>query len=124
MYVILGKDVGKMRRCRNPSSSSNWQVNSTAAISSTSSSNSTNTVPSLLKELHGLVLQIQVHHYLIYLIYLMNVIRCMFILMLISLHKVNLSLNHLFSREGSEFVFASSVRLVFIGYCLNCLFKN
>ena len=64
MYVILGKDVGKMRRCRNPSSSSNWQVNSTAAISSTSSSNSTNTVPSLLKELHGLVLQIQVHHYL------------------------------------------------------------
>ncbi|KAK2556295.1 SAGA-associated factor 29 [Acropora cervicornis] len=48
-----------MRRCRNPSSSSNWQVNSTAAISSTSSSNSTNTVPSLLKELHGLVLQIQ-----------------------------------------------------------------
>lgn len=59
MYVILDKDVGKMRRCRNPSSSSNWQVNSTAAISSTSSSNSTNTVPSLLKELHGLVLQIQ-----------------------------------------------------------------
>lgn len=46
-----------MRRSRNPNSSSTGQASSSAAGSSGSSN--TNTVPSLLKELHGLVLQIQ-----------------------------------------------------------------
>lgn len=52
------KTVPKMRRSRNPNSSSTGQASSSAAGSSGSSN--TNTVPTLLKELHGLVLQIQV----------------------------------------------------------------
>ncbi|KAL9982098.1 hypothetical protein ACROYT_G010895 [Oculina patagonica] len=47
-----------MRRSRNPTSSSTSQ-SSSLATGSSGNSNSTNTVPSLLKELHGLVLQIQ-----------------------------------------------------------------
>lgn len=49
-----------MRRSRNPASTTPAQTSSPIAGPS-GSSNSTNTVPSLLKELHGLVLQIQVH---------------------------------------------------------------
>ena len=48
-----------MRRSRNPTSSATSQSSSLASGSS-GNSTSTNTVPSLLKELHGLVLQIQV----------------------------------------------------------------
>jgi len=48
-----------MRRSRNPTSSTTNQSSSLATGSSGNSA-STNTVPSLLKELHGLVLQIQV----------------------------------------------------------------
>lgn len=47
-----------MRRSRNPTSSSAGQANSLATGSSNTSNNG-NTVPSLLKELHALVLQIQ-----------------------------------------------------------------
>ena len=49
----------KMRRSRNPTSSTTSQ-SSSLATGSSGNSTSTNTVPSLLKELHGLVLQIQV----------------------------------------------------------------
>jgi len=45
-----------MRRSRNPTSATTGQASSSAA----SGSSNTNTVPALLKELHGLVLQIQV----------------------------------------------------------------
>ena len=49
--------VAKMRRSRNPTSSATSQSSS---LATGSSGTNTNTVPSLLKELHGLVLQIQV----------------------------------------------------------------
>lgn len=48
-----------MRRSRNPTSSITSQ-SSSLTTGSSGNSNSTNTVPSLLKELHALVLQIQV----------------------------------------------------------------
>lgn len=48
-----------MRRSRNPTSSATSQ-SSSLATGSSGNSTSTNTVPSLLKELHGLVLRIQV----------------------------------------------------------------
>lgn len=53
------EDGVKMRRSRNLTSTATGQASGSAAGSS-GSSNITNTVPSLLKELHGLVLQIQV----------------------------------------------------------------
>ena len=51
--------ISSMRRSRNPTSSSAGQASSLATGSSNTSNNG-NTVPSLLKELHALVLQIQV----------------------------------------------------------------
>ena len=51
----------KMRRSRAPASSSSSTSGGTSSGPSSSSSGGNNTVPSLLKELHSLVLQIQVH---------------------------------------------------------------